>query len=284
MKYINRIFSMMCIGAVIVSCTDESTMPYDQDAIIATGQTTGFVRLNDVVSGEFDLNNIAGSNMEIQLEEWDAKGGALLQDIVLTVEFRDNTPDNGTNNVAATTVGTFPAAQWTAAGEDNLPNITVSTTANDALAALGLTAADLDGGDVFRFEWTLNLTNGKSFNRTNASNSLASWDFYNAPFLLDVGVVCLLPDGFATGSYAMTQTEGEVDVFFGEPTAFYEGDVDLIVGATSTERLFDFDWISFPSTMGFNLVCGKTEVSSGADPGASCGGGIVWFTGDGSGT
>jgi hypothetical protein len=283
MKFINKFFSVACLGAVAFSCADDSTLPYDQEAIL--NNQGAFVRLESVVSGEFDLNDIASSSFGVELEAWDAEGGNLLDNIELTVQFIDNTPGNGTNNVAAAALGSFPAASFTNDAETGLPNITLAVTANDAMTALGgLVNADLDGGDVFRFEWKLNLTNGKSFDRNNQSNSLSSWPFYNSPFLLDVGVVCLLPDGFATGSYAMTQTEGEVDVFFGEPTAFYEGDVMLIEGASSTERLFDFSWISFGSTMGFNLVCGNTAVSSGANPGASCGGGIVWFTGDGSGS
>lgn len=281
MKFINKLSVFVMLILVTIACQDEDKLPYSIDEVIAN--QGAFVRLDDVISGEFDLLNLAGSNFAVELEAWDAEQGTLLQSLDLTVEFVDNTPDNGTNPVAQTAVETFAASAFTNDAETGLPNITIQYTANEILSLMGLTAADLDGGDVFRFEWTLNLSNGKSFNRNNSSSSLPGWPFYNSPFLLDVGVVCLLTDGYAVGSYAMTQTEGLPDPFFGNPTTFYEGDVELIVGATSTERLFDFEWLSFPSTMGFNLVCGNTEASSGQDPGASCGGQILWFTGDGSG-
>lgn len=281
MKLLNRLILVLIIGFVITSCKDEDTFPYDQDEVLSN--SGAFVRVDNVISGEFDLNNFSSSSFQVELTEWDVEDGALLQNLVLTVEFVDNTPENGTNNVAATTIETYVPSDFSTDPETGLPNIIVNIPATDALNTVGLTESDLDGGDVFRFEWTLNLTNGKSFNRTNSSASFPSWPFYNSPFLLDVGVVCLLPDGFATGSYAMTQTEGNSDPFFGEPTTFYEGDVTLAVGATSTERTFGFPWLGFPSTMAFNLVCGNTEVSANASAGASCGGGIVWFTGDGSG-
>lgn len=280
MKYINKII-VLALVMVGFSCTDEDTFPYLYDDIISN--QGAFVRLDNVISGEVDLLDIPSSSISFEIEEWDVEDGALLQDITFTVEFIDNTPDNGTNNVAAVDLMTVPASSFTADAETGLPNYVLNMTAQEALNLLGLTSADLDGGDVMRYKWTLNLTNGKSFNSDNQSSSLPAWAFYNSPFLLDVGVVCLVSDGYAIGSYHMLQTAGGSDPFFGDPHKFYEADVMLTEGATSTERLWGFSWISFPSTMGMNLVCGRTLTSTGQNPGASCGGNIDWFTGDGSG-
>lgn len=281
MKNINRILGLAFLSVLGFACTDEDTFPFDQDAII--NNNGAFVRLDEVIAGEFDLNDLSSSEMGVELEVYDIESGGLLRDVTFSVEFIDNSAGNGSNPVPAVELGTFPASSFTRDPETGLPNIVVGYTADETLAALGLTAADLDGGDVFRFEWTLNLTDGRSFNRNNQSGSLPAWDFYNSPFLLDVGVVCLLPDGFATGAYRVEQTEGPADPFFGNPTTFYTVDTELTVGATSTERVFDMNWISFPSVMGVNLVCGRTSVSSSASPGASCGTTIVWITNDTSG-
>ncbi len=283
MKYINKLILGLCFLAVVAACTDEDTFPYDQDEILATQEFTGHVRLSSVNSAQFDLFNIAGSSMGISLEEWDPNNGNNLENIVLTVEFVDNTPDNGNSSAAAVEVATYPAADWTRGGDDNLPQIDIEVPAADALSLLGLTTVDLDGGDFFRFEWTLNLTNGRSYNRNNMSSSLPGWPFYNSPFLLDVPIVCLFDQPtFAVGSYTLTQTaDGINGPSFGP--AGEDVAVTLALGENATTRVFEVTYLPYlnlgngPFEVPFDLICGKTITGTVPSTGLGCGGVAIQF-------
>ncbi|MFK7951662.1 MAG: hypothetical protein AB8B73_02355 [Ekhidna sp.] len=276
MRYINKII-VLSLVMVMFSCTDEDTFPYQYDEIVAN--QGAFVRLQQTVSAEVDISDIAGSSIAVDIQEWDVEDGGLLQDVVFTMEFIDNTPGNGTNNVAAVEVETVPAASFTADPETGLPNYSFSRTAPQAMALLGLTTADLDGGDVFRLEWTLNLTNGKSFNRNNQSSSLPAWDFYSSPFLVDATVICSVDPTFATGTYTLTQvTAGAFGgVFEADLTVELALDPDV-----STRRSFDavylpqFNIGNGPATFAFDLVCGRLVGVDNQGSGLQCSAGILF--------
>ncbi len=282
MKLINKIKVAIFLGVVMFSCSDENSLPYDQSDILASQDETGFVRLNKIESSEVNLNDFDNSSIDLELEAFDSEEGDLLQDVEFTVEFIDNTPENGTNNIEAMPLATFPASMWSR-GDDVLPTISTSFDIPTIVQILGISTADIYAGDVLRLEWTLNLTNGKSFNRHNQSNSLSGWPFYNAPSLLDIDMVCSIPDGFAIGSYYLQQTSGPSSAIFQDDFNIFErGDVDITIGASSDERIFQFNWRSFPSTMHFSPVCGeKTAVD--AEAGANCGNGVFWVSDDESG-
>ncbi|NQZ77074.1 MAG: hypothetical protein HRT61_13380, partial [Ekhidna sp.] len=178
--------------------------------------------------------------------------------------------------------------QWTADPDTGLPNITIDVTAPEALALLNLTTDDIDGGDTFRFEWTLNLTNGKSFNRNNSSSSLPSWAFYSAPFLLDVNVICSLPDGFALGSYTLTQDV--LGSFAGGTFNDAPITVELVEGATPTQRSFNAIYLEHfaigngANPFAFNLVCGRAIFVDQQASGLRCGTAILLGPADNPGS
>ncbi|NQZ78068.1 MAG: hypothetical protein HRT61_18485, partial [Ekhidna sp.] len=182
---------------------------------------------------------------------------------------------------------TYEASEWTADPETGLPNITVGLTAPEALTLLNLTTDDIDGGDTFRFEWTLNLTNGKSFNRFNSSSSLPSWPFYDAPFLLDVNVICSVPDTYALGSYTLTQNTGGV---FGAVFANSDIVVELVPGETSTQRTFEAEYLQQfaigqgPNPFSFNLVCERAIFVNGQPTGLQCSSGLIFGAADNPGS
>lgn len=277
---------MVFLILTTIACQDEDKLPYSIDEVI--GNQGAFVRNISVSSGEFNLNDIPSSSFGIQLEAWDAQNGSLLQSLDVTVEFVDNTPDNGENPVDQTFIETFDASAFTIDSETGLPNIDLNYNAEDVLDILGLSNADLDGGDIFRFEWTLNLTNGKSFNRTNSSSSLPGWPFYNAPFLLDVSVICLVDETFATGTYVVSQ---QTDGLFGGVW----GDDDITVEVTtvpdfSTRRQFEAVYLpqfaigNGPQPVQFDLVCGRTASVNEQPSGLQCTAGLRFGPADSPGS
>jgi hypothetical protein len=276
MKKLSSILLILSIF-VTYSCRDEDLYPYPE---VETQNSQGaFLRIVEVPSGIFDLNNIGNSSFQMTLEAEDnpSDKGTLTASVEFTVQFVDNTPGNGDASVAATAWTTVNASSFTVDSETGLPRYNVNVSANEVLTLLSLTPADLDGGDRFRFEWTQVLTDGREFNRLNSSNSVQGETYYSSPYLLDVGVVCLLPDGFATGDYSLVQTVGSPDPFFGAPTKFAEGTVTLTEGSTPTQRDFDVGYISFALDMTIDLVCGNVQIPQ-QNSGVGCGGAVVWAT------
>ena len=269
MKYINRILVLVGFAALGFACEDEDTFPYDQDAII--NNNGAFVRLDAIAGAEYDLLDLS-------------TGVLSLESVDLTVEFIDNTPDNGDSSVPAVAVASFPASMWTRDATTGLPNLELSTTALTALDLLNLTAGDLDGGDVFRYEWTLNLTDGRSYNRNNQSSSLPAWDFYNSPFLADVSVVCLLESTFGTGSYVLSQ---QTDGLFG---GVFEADlaIELVaVEGFTTRRQFSAVYLpqfsvgNGPDDVQFDLICGRVFGLAEQQSGLGCSGvNLTWGAAD----
>ena len=277
MKFIYKAFLGLGLIGIMASCTDEDTFPYDQDEILATQSETGFVRLTEVISGEVDLFNIPTAEVSFSLEAWTEDDANSLDRVEIFVSYIDNTPDNGDASAGPVAVATYPASAWTREGDDNLPNITITHDVSELLTLLGIDETQMDGGDSFEMTMEMVLTNGNRFTRDNASGSLPGWPFYNAPFFMTANVVCILEDGFATGSYHLLQTVGPSDPFFGNPHTFYEGDVDIVEGTSSTNRTFSTVYLGFDQDMIFDLICGRTVVPTELPTTLACGGAdLVW--------
>ncbi|NQZ79297.1 MAG: hypothetical protein HRT61_24730, partial [Ekhidna sp.] len=89
MNILKRLLISAFMLTVIFSCEDEAGQPYQVEDILAN--QGAFIRLQSVNAGEFDLSNFNASSMSVDLEHWDAEGGSLLQDAVLTLEYIDAT-------------------------------------------------------------------------------------------------------------------------------------------------------------------------------------------------
>src|SRR5699024_187363 len=60
-------------------------------------------------------------------------------------------------------------------------------------------------GSIFLLRWTLNLTNGLSFNAENSGQSIKGGAFYNSPFAVNIAVSLEVPSDKYVGTYTMTQ-------------------------------------------------------------------------------
>lgn len=87
-------------------------------------------------------------------------------------------------------VKTLSASDFTSNAESKFPRATVTITAAEAAAAVGLSFDQLEGGDFFDFSAELTDTKGRVFNADNASADVRGGFFYDSPFLYRVGVVC----------------------------------------------------------------------------------------------
>jgi len=144
-------------------------------------------RLTDGVNGEFDFFNPDGSSIDFSVEFYDENQGKNVQSYAWTVAYINKT----TNEVgAAANIGTFTASDFKP-NDFGLPSIKIEFTFAQALSALGLTTADINGGDAIRFEATLTKTDGKVFTRNNTGPSVISnGPAFGAWFVFDQNIVC----------------------------------------------------------------------------------------------
>ena len=107
----------------------------------------------------------------------------------------------------------------------------------------------------------------------NITNSSATTSFTTT---IPVFVQCPLEPGFATGTYEIEQLSGPADVFFGNPTRWGPGDVN-IVEAGPIQRTFTGKYFTFDVGFNFVVTCGTLVVPKG-DSGLGCGGpNLAWI-------
>lgn len=99
---------------------------------------------------------------------------------------------------------TLSSSDFTSNAESKFPRATVSITAAEVAAAVGLSFDQLEGGDFFDISAELTDSKGRVFNADNASPDVRGGFFYDSPFLYRVGVVCPSDLG---GTYAFRSTD-----------------------------------------------------------------------------
>jgi len=179
----------MTIGLFIyTSCsTEDKTI----NTLLDTVERGAVLRTISVSGNTFNITNTA-SEWSVVLEEQDAQNGALFQEIKLYASLIDNTPDNGTTNSGEALVKTIPAAAFSTVGTPfGLPRGTVSTTFQETLDALNLTASEIDGGDSIFLRLELVLTDGRSFTN-NAGGTVSGGSFFSSPFQYSNLLICEL--------------------------------------------------------------------------------------------
>lgn len=106
-------------------------------------------------------------------------------------------------------------------------------TAAEAIAAVGLKAADIKGGDSFEFRMVLIDKLGRKFSSDNVTTNVAGAPYYDSPFQYPVSVIC--PSDLA-GTYDFTVTEQKSD--YGTcPGATFSGKTTWTKVGTSTSYL-----------------------------------------------
>lgn len=159
--------------------------------------------------------------------------------------------------------------------------------------ALGLTDNDFDGLDVVTIYNETTMTDGRVYPSTvqinqnvsvntvapNVANSSATTSFTTT---IPVFVQCPLEAGFATGVYEIEQLSGPADPFFGNPTRWGPGEVNIQEDGP-IQRSFIGKYFTFDVTFSFVVTCG-TLVAPKGDSGLSCGGPNITWTQDGVNT
>lgn len=261
MKMLKYSFGLLATVLVFLSsCRDsvEPNVPY------SSFDNGAYLRTIARTSTTFNFFNLATSNFALTLEAVDAEDGATVENVEIRVRHRRLLPGVGLRYtpVNDVIVKTLQSSDFKPNTESRFLRASFVITSAETFAAVGLTAAQIEGGDVFEFRMVLNDKKGRSFSTNNVTTNVAGAPFYASPFQYNVSVVC--PSDLA-GTYAFDALE----TFCGKT---YSGSITWTAVASSAGSYTVSDgtfgaWQScYPDTWGngnvrINDACGRLTMS-----------------------
>ncbi|WP_459211055.1 hypothetical protein [Aquimarina rhabdastrellae] len=267
---------LLSTALMLTGCSDDEKIP---DPLQASDIEVNGAYLKTLESSfVVDLFNIDSSEFSVTLEEHDRlNDGSLIDNVQVYIRFSDLTiDDNGTpddesddidNTKAEMLLETVPGSSFSI-NQSGFPQVTYTSGVRDAMDALGLADADIDGSDLFFYRFVLNLTDGTSYTNSNSAASILGQPVFNSPFEYSGSVVCIFdePD-FFTGTYQVINTN---------PGGFgtvFDGIVEVTADPNNpTVRRFDGNWFNFGTVNNYSmtLVCGNIIWDDNQSTGLTC--------------
>jgi hypothetical protein len=271
MKLIKYSLGMLVTMMVfITSCTDfvDPRIPYsefDNGAYLRTVART---------SDTFNFFDLPNARFDITIEGVDAENGATVQSVEVRVRRRRLIPGVGLAYVPAATGGvvndilvkTLSASDFAPNDVSKFLRAKILVTSAETFSALGITPAQVNGGDVFEFRLKMTDKNGRVFNDVNSSPDIKGGAFFASPFLYNVSVIC--PTDLA-GTFEFTSSE--MSSGFGSCPGSITGTVTFtrVAGTTSygvSDGTFGFwpcygDAFDGTSAVRLNDACGSLSFS-----------------------
>jgi hypothetical protein len=222
MKTYRKIFySLLCLCA-ITSCKyddsplDEDTVASNEGAVLTTVSSVG---------GTINKLNPSESFLETTVLFNDFNNNDTMESVDLFILFADTTPVDGTVlTIDEMFIENIPASAFTV-GASGFPEHTYNIDADTMLSTLGLTADQIDGGDIFVLRYKLNLTDGRSFSAADTGTNVRTTS-HSAPFRYSALVVCFqVPE---PGDWTLDMTDVYGDGWNG-------GFITISIDGTETE-------------------------------------------------
>ncbi len=132
--------------------------------------------------------NLSGTKLEMVKEAVTNDFGKLFASYDLVIKFVDVSAANGNKSTTDKAFKSYTAAQFTPDAQTKYPRATIAITGAEALAATGLTVADITKGDYFTITSTMVLSDGKKFNAANTGVNITGGAFYSSPFIYRLNV------------------------------------------------------------------------------------------------
>lgn len=203
MKTLKYSFGLLASALIFLSsCRDfvEPNVPY------STFDTGAYLRTIARTSTTFNFFNLASSKFALTLEAVDIEDGKTVETVEIRVRHRRLIPGVGLQYTPQSDVlvKTLQASDFQSNSESRFLRTSFEVTALEAISAVGLTAAGIEGGDVFEFRLVLNDKFGRRFSSDNVTTNVAGAPFYASPFQYPVSVIC--PSDLA-GTYSFDALE-----------------------------------------------------------------------------
>ncbi len=188
---INKLsFLLVAVLLIFGSCADDDLSPIVTFDSAGKGAYPRLIEEGDKLINLFDID---GSSYTYTVEFVDEQQGSLVSEYVLDLDY---------NGTGAKEFKRWPASAFSTngGGYQQAPSITI--TANEAIAAAGLTADDVNPGDEFTFRGRVILQDGSEFTSSNSSATVRGAAF-RGHFDFTLGAGC---PSFLAGSYNYTTT------------------------------------------------------------------------------
>ncbi len=178
---IKNIFYVAALALFVVGCADEP-LPFETWDELGKG---GFSRLTGTDNGTFFFTDPDNSSFTMDLEYYSENNGAEVAANEWYVRHRNNITGEISEQALVTTVSSFGTN-----ANSGLPSASVSFTLNDALAAMGKTIDDLNGGDDIIFDGFVILNDGSRFGPDNTGNSIQGGAGFDGIFRVIKPLLC----------------------------------------------------------------------------------------------
>jgi hypothetical protein len=203
MKQIKILASLLLLLSM-VACTDfvDPAIPY------STFETGTYLRTLEQPAS-FNFFQIADARFKLMVEAVDAENGATVQEVEVFVRRRRGATLTPEAKVTTVPVSAFQKHSIILTdvhpkSGSPYPAATIELTVLQALQALNLTAADINGGDFLEFRLSLTTKSGRVFTNSNLSPDIQGGLYYRSPFFYRVPFVC--PSSLE-GTFNYVQTE-----------------------------------------------------------------------------
>ncbi|KPQ13323.1 MAG: hypothetical protein HLUCCX10_13355 [Algoriphagus marincola HL-49] len=273
MKMLKYSFGLF-LGALVFfsSCRDfvEPNVPYSEF------DTGAYLRTIERTSTTFNFFDLQNSKFALTLEAVDIEDGGTVENVEIRVRHRRLIPGVGLEFTPEedVLVRTLDKSEFQPNADSRFLRTTFEIPALDAIQAVGLTPADIEGADVFEFRLVLNDRFGRSFSTDNVTTNVAGAPFYASPFQYNVSVICPSDLG---GTYEFEQSN--MESIYGSCAGTITGTttwtpVSSTPGAyTITDGTFGF-WDCYGDSWGsgsarINDACGTLSMSGADKYGAS---------------
>lgn len=206
MKILYKIFLAFFSLTMFLSCEQEEKFPFERLTNVAG--TAGGLRTINLSSPTFNFLEKNNTEFSVEVEEWDAEDGNLLESVDVSVAFIDNSIENGDNSTSSTLVKSIDASSFIINSSSGLPRATITISLVEVANALGLNIEDdILSDDTFRVNLSLNLTDGSVFNSNNIEGNITG-PFFNSPFTYPVQFSCPINNAsLFQGTYVVTRDD-----------------------------------------------------------------------------
>ncbi len=257
-------FGLLATALIFLSsCRDfvEPNVPYkDFD-------TGAYLRTIARTSTSMNFFDLANSKFALTIEAVDKEDGKTVQTVEVRVRHRRLIPGVGLKYTPANDVlvKTLQASDFKPNTSSRFLRADIVVTAAEAIAAVGLTNAGINGGDVFEFRLVLNDKFGRRFSSDNVTTNVAGAPFYDSPFQYPVSVIC--PSDLA-GTYDFTATDQKSDygtcaggTFTGKTTWTKVGTSTRYLVSDGTFGLYGCQNDTYKGDVGISDACGVLSMS-----------------------
>ncbi len=217
MKRINLLLVGLACLFMVTSCNNEPELPFDTFEDLTYG---AYARLLSS-DGNFFLTDIDGSSYTFEVEFYDENQGQEVDSYSWVVEHQGELGNHGPVDIM-----TVPSSSFQT-NSNGLPGTTITFTFPQVLDALGITAADVSGGDSFVFNATVRKKDGREFTAANTGTNIIGSAAYRGWFSFPLQVLCTSSlDG--TYDAVTTVTNQSAGIFWdGCEGSTWEGQVRL---------------------------------------------------------